>query len=693
MSKKYFSGSKPQGTAVEGQLWAQSKGSEKCLFMNSEMRVVPKTEPFEHELVISRVFEEGEEKQPDEPARYVFPIDISLLLILYNDKDKQWFQWHSRQGHLYAFKISSHDDTIQTFARQAYNAIYEKVHQVSCNQASNNDLVAIQQEIEDRLSQPNKKDDSIKKTNEVPKAPQKQPQVVTQPESNRPVSNRPVSSTPAKPAKPATPPGRVAVTMEGTPRYSCKASLYSYDCNSRRFILQADNCDLKVNDVGHYTAVLYMVAPDGQVLLDQSCSSDMNLFWQPEHLSVIWVRYEEGMPYTWSVKLNERESYDAFVTCITETCYERTHQEPMSKNLKDEDGLNYVRRMCYDVQEMDEDSEEEKRVESTSEDDQSEDEDEGTYLDNAMRDMNINVKGKNGNLCMGVMHNRSFVSRGDNIGVFRNNAQENKMEFVTNIKGLTDLNGDKLVPSQLMLHKEDSKMMMMKPNENKKIFVMDLERAQIVDEWKTHELIGVSDICPREKYAQATNTDLMVGANRNRIMLMDGRLKGDKVVESQSYAYTGSKPELQCIATTDNGYLVVGSQLGDIRMFNKLEMKAKTLLPGLGDPIIGIDVSADGKWVLATCKTYIIVIGTESTDQKYTGFTKSISRQKPIPIILKVKPEHVAVMGCKVEFTPAKFNTGDMGEHYIISGMGPYVLQWPFDRVKRRYTQDYTIKR
>jgi hypothetical protein len=37
-------------------------------------------------------------------------------------------------------------------------------------------------------------------------------------------------------------------------------------------------------------------------------------------------------------------------------------------------------------------------------------------------------------------------------------------------------------------------------------------------------------------------------------------------------------------------------------------------LPGLGDPIRAIDMSIDGKWILATTQTYILLICTECSN-------------------------------------------------------------------------------
>lgn len=38
--------------------------------------------------------------------------------------------------------------------------------------------------------------------------------------------------------------------------------------------------------------------------------------------------------------------------------------------------------------------------------------------------------------------------------------------------------------------------------------------------------------------------------------------------------------------------------------------RANTAIPGLGGPITAVDVTYDGKWVLATTKNYLMVVKT-----------------------------------------------------------------------------------
>ncbi len=67
---------------------------------------------------------------------------------------------------------------------------------------------------------------------------------------------------------------------------------------------------------------------------------------------------------------------------------------------------------------------------------------------------------------------------------------------------------------------------------------------------------------------------------------------------------------------------------------------AKTLLPGLGEPIRAIDISQDQLWILATCQTYILVIATEN-EEGTSGFTKSIVKSKPKVFKLTIDPKDI----------------------------------------------------
>lgn len=175
------------------------------------------------------------------------------------------------------------------------------------------------------------------------------------------------------------------------------------------------------------------------------------------------------------------------------------------------------------------------------------------------------------------------------------------------------------------------------------------------------------------------------------------------MVDSEFKQYV-TKNDFSVATTTESGRLAVASNKGDIRLFDKLGKNAKTALPALGDPILGIDVTADGRWVLATCRTYLLLIDTQIPDGagRYagqSGFDRSFpAAQKPTPRRLQLRPEHVAHMQEQsregVSFTPAKFNAG-LGEQEktIVTSTGPYVVAWNFRHVKAGNVMNYTLRR
>ena len=89
----------------------------------------------------------------------------------------------------------------------------------------------------------------------------------------------------------------------------------------------------------------------------------------------------------------------------------------------------------------------------------------------------------------------------------------------------------------------------------------------------------------------------------------------------------------------------------------------------------------------------MLILNTELKESSSTGFTKSMGDKKPVPRRLQLKPEHAALMNHQINFTVAKFSTGQDEEKTIITSTGPYVITWNFRRVKAGHLYDYQIKK
>ena len=63
------------------------------------------------------------------------------------------------------------------------------------------------------------------------------------------------------------------------------------------------------------------------------------------------------------------------------------------------------------------------------------------------------------------------------------------------------------------------------------LYQMDLEYGKIVDEWKVHDDIPVSNFAPETKFAQQTATQPFIGHSKNALFRIDPRVSGQKLVE------------------------------------------------------------------------------------------------------------------------------------------------------------------
>lgn len=198
-----------------------------------------------------------------------------------------------------------------------------------------------------------------------------------------------------------------------------------------------------------------------------------------------------------------------------------------------------------------------------------------------------------------------------------------------------------------------------------------------------------------------TGEQTLLGLSHNALYRIDPRLSGNKLVDSNLKQYT-VKNDFSAAATTEKGYIAVASNKGDIRMFDRLGINAKTALPAIGDPIIGVDVSADGRWILATTRTYLLLIDAlqkEGKNEGKLGFEKAFPKDtKPQPRRLALTPSHVAQFQhetkAPISFTPARFNTGvDSTETTIVSATGPFVVSWSMKKVLANRKDPYSIKR
>lgn len=481
------------------------------------------------------------------------------------------------------------------------------------------------------------------------------------------------------------------------------AELHLFDFKSGSFIMQESAVTATVSEVGKWQYWL-QISTANKDWLGQPVIADLNPVFNFEYLSFIFNHFtEDGSAYSWLLRFKDQATLVSFQEGLMQALWEQLNEIKWSKN-KEED-REYVLDAFNDLT-MEDSAEAQEEVEEEYEEEE-EDRDDGQRsekYDSDEDEDDVLTKDDDGNvnsqLAVGYKHDRSFVVRGSKIGVFKH-TPNNNLEFSTNISKVETPNGRLFNPKKVMLHAEDTSMILQDANNPNSVYRMDLEYGKIVDEWKVHDDITIDTFAPENKFAQMTNEQTFLGLSHNALYRVDPRLAGDKLVDASLKQYK-SKNEFSAAATTEKGYIAVASNKGDIRMFDRLGINAKTHIPALGDPIIGLDVSADGRWVLATCRTYLLLIDAEQKDGANAGklgFEKSFGKDsKPQPRRLGLTPSHVAQFqhetGAPLSFTIAKFNTGeDVKETSIITATGPFIVTWSMKKVLAGRKDPYSIKR
>ncbi|MEW5314244.1 MAG: hypothetical protein WDW38_005755 [Sanguina aurantia] len=238
----------------------------------------------------------------------------------------------------------------------------------------------------------------------------------------------------------------------------------------------------------------------------------------------------------------------------------------------------------------------------------------------------------------------------------------------------------KFTPGKMLLAQNERRMNLLEADNKNVVHHADIETQRIVSTWnfqKDGVDVPITDIATDSKSAQMEDNSTFLGLDSNRLCRWDLRTSAGVVSSSPVVDYVSGKDfargtNFTCMATSGDGFVAVGSKDGKVRLYsNKSLTKANSAIPGLGAPITAIDVTYDGKWVLATTDSYLMVIKTTFDTDKGTPS-------------IGLKPEDVVRTGSK-PFTKAKFTwitESGQTERLIAVGAGNCTVIWNFQQIK-----------
>ncbi|KAK4094170.1 hypothetical protein Purlil1_1661 [Purpureocillium lilacinum] len=723
---KLIFGSSAQESLIElpqGQLYLvrplSPKGYSELIFKDSAIRIRRTNQDFHYQLVVQRVFEEGEaellaEEEGDdaeidalaaERDEKTFLLDEALhFRAEFREGEEKVLAWRDLSGDtgdVYEFVCDAQvsESQVQQFVRAAQECQYERKYRKPHTTAADDDFEQFEFHEENPIPPASPIHSptltrSIESVDEMYK--QRTPANSSAKRTDAAVVADPV--TPEKPAAKAA-----LATPEAPPKpieiyAAVTAELHLFDPQPGHFVMMDESVIATVSEVGRWE---YWLQIDGneKSWLGTPVVAEFNPVFDFEYLSFVFNHFSsDGSARSWLLRFKDQPTLEKFQEAVMQAIWEKLNETKWTKIQEKEREYvldSFADLNMDDAPPIEEEEEEEEVEEEEDEGVRSEEYDSEEEADEERKEGEVNSQ-----LAVGYKHDRSFVVRGSKIGVF-SHTPDNRLKFSTNISKVMTPKGKLMSPKKVMLHSEDRDMIIQNNIDPNKLYRMDLEYGKVVDEWNVHDDIPVVNFAPENKFAQMTGEQTFLGVSNNALYRVDPRLAGNKLVDADMKQYA-SKNDFSALATTEKGYIAVASNKGDIRLFDRLGIRAKAQLPALGDPITGMDVSADGRWILGTTKNYLLLVDAQQKGGKNEGklgFEKPFAADsKPQPKRLALTPEHVAQFyhetGKPISFTPAKFNTGEGTEETsIITATGPYIIEWNLKRVLRGVKGAYKIKR
>lgn len=541
--------------------------------------------------------------------------------------------------------------------------------------------------------------------------PESEPQPEPQPEPQLTSLSAVASSTAA--ATNSTLQNELKLVLD---EFSC--SLYTFQSDLQAFKIRTDTGKIFFYETGLWSYGIEVT----DELLDTKytyciMTDEIDPTFKSEQLAFFFNVFTDISADTWLCKFENRDVYDEFQSCFLKLMWQHKNKAKWAANEVDEQYLVD----SLDLMDLDTDSRRESEEEEGDEEEDRDvevernepsrptynmrsvvDSDESSSEEEDFRSK-FDMNSKNKALVVGDKSDRAFISRGDKIGIFKTDPEG--IEFAAAIDKLSFSKDARktITPDKMMLLDNDRIMIVQDKNNMNNLHKIDLEYGKVVEDWNMENngnKVDVENFTTNTKFGNLSHDQTFMGISSQSLFRVDPRVNSGFVAGDKTYK---TKVNFKQISTTGEGYIAVAGKNGEIKLYDSLGKNAKTALPALGDEIIGLTTSNNGRYLLATCRTYLLLIDVKIISGRYEGhlgFERSFSaNDKPMPRKLQLLPEHMAFIkqqcGREISFSIATFNetSHDDLPTYIASSLGPYAITWNFKKVLKNERNSYKLRK
>ncbi|OHT04035.1 hypothetical protein TRFO_28529 [Tritrichomonas foetus] len=465
--------------------------------------------------------------------------------------------------------------------------------------------------------------------------------------------------------------------MSGTCIVQAPVSVYQYNNNGERLI--GEDCCVRLHNTGNFTFT-FDIIEGSTVILSADIVSALNLQFSLADLTLYFdIRFKSKL-HNLKLIFHSVDDLRRYINIFVNSLFEHANKNRVSaSDIPDID--NYIESLSLDNQ----------NTELNDDDD--------IFDDDEQAGGNRNTDGgHNFLLRVGPRTDNTMVMRKYNnhcdLGLFTN---DRDCQFRMALPTISDESNQALSANDMLTNNNDHGLFVLDNQRPYEVFNLNLDRGMVVNHL---DAIDSSNQQQRVDHILHTNygdssAPTFVGFNNRNTMLFDTRV--DKPIVNRSDYKTDNK--FTCGVTTRTGRFAMGSDKGIVRLY-KEPCKTRATVNfqvNIGDdPIIGLDVSPDEQWIVATCPYYVSVFTVLARSTGKLAFDAPMKQDKSPVTRLTISQrdqQRIAQVngGDLLPFTSAKFESKNGKVVAIVASMGNALISWNFRAIENNRKPQYSI--